>query len=143
MESTVKANAMSLSLLARNVYSVCFTMRDSRELLRGELAQAREKFFTGGRRALRVGKNEVVRGFDGKLRGKLSRHGFYWKKSAGSLALEESFQQRGGYLLVTRDFRGAIVSRMFFDKSLLWVKSEYYEPWDAQNPRGDVQARGL
>lgn len=135
MESTVTANAMSLSLLARNVYGVCFTMRDSRELLRGELAQAREKFFTGGRRALRVGKNEVVRGFDGKLRGKLSRHGFYWKKSAGSLALEESFQQRGGYLLVTRDFRGAIVSRMFFDKSLLWVKSEYYEPWDAQNPR--------
>ena len=135
MESTVTANAMSLSLLARNVYGVCFTMRDSRELLRGELAQAREKFFTGGRRALRVGKNEVVRGFDGKLRGKLSRHGFYWKKSAGSLALEESFQQRGGYLLVTRDFRGAIVSRMFFDKSLLWVKSEYYEPWDTQNPR--------
>ena len=65
MESTVTANAMSLSLLARNVYGVCFTMRDSRELLRGELAQAREKFFTGGRRALRVGKNEVVRGFDG------------------------------------------------------------------------------
>ena len=73
MESTVTANAMSLSLLARNVYGVCFTMRDSRELLRGELAQAREKFFTGGRRALRVGKNEVVRGFDGKLRGTLSR----------------------------------------------------------------------
>ena len=43
MESTVTANAMSLSLLARNVYGVCFTMRDSRELLRGELAQAREK----------------------------------------------------------------------------------------------------
>ena len=42
MESTVTANAMSLSLLARNVYGVCFTMRDSRELLRGELAQARE-----------------------------------------------------------------------------------------------------
>ena len=38
MESTVTANAMSLSLLARNVYGVCFTMRDSRELLRGELS---------------------------------------------------------------------------------------------------------
>ena len=37
MESTVTANAMSLSLLARNVYGVCFTMRDSRELLRGEI----------------------------------------------------------------------------------------------------------
>ena len=44
MESTVTANAMSLSLLARNVYGVCFTMRDSRELLRGE--QDRRSFFS-------------------------------------------------------------------------------------------------
>ncbi len=48
MESTVTANAMSLSLLARNVYGVCFTMRDSRELLRGELAQARRNSSPGG-----------------------------------------------------------------------------------------------
>ena len=133
MESTT--SAMSLSLLARNVYGVCFTRRDSRELLEGELAQAREKFFSGGRKALRVGKSQVVRDFAGKLRGKLSRRGFYWKKTAGKVALEEAFQQRGGYLLLTRDFRGIIISRVFLDKSLLWTKSEYYEPWDAQNPR--------
>ena len=141
MESSVASSAMSLSLLARNVYCVCFADRDSLDILRGELAAARERYFTGGRKALRVGKREIVRGFEGKLQGKLSRRSFYWRKSAanvtgtGRLMLEEAFEQRGGYVLVNRDFRNVIASRVFFDKSLLWLKSEYYEPWDAHNPR--------
>lgn len=141
MESSVASSAMSLSLLARNVYCVCFADRDSLDILRGELAAARERYFTGGRKALRVGKREIVRGFEGKLQGKLSRRSFYWRKSAanvtgtGRLMLEEAFEQRGGYVLVNRDFRNVIASRVFFNKSLLWLKSEYYEPWDAHNPR--------
>ena len=141
MEQNVASSAMSLSLLARNVYCVCFTSRDSLDILRGELATAREKYFTGGCKALRVGKHEIIRGFEGKLQGKLSRRSFYWRKAAnrvtgtGRLMLEEAFDQRGGYVLVRRDFRNIITSRVFFDKSLIWLKSEYYEPWDARNAR--------
>ena len=132
---------MSLSLLARNVYCVCFADRDSLDILRGELALARERYFTGGCKTLRVGKREVIRGFEGKLQGKLSRRGFFWRKSAhnvtgtGNLLLEEAFDQKGGYLLVNRDFRNIIASRVFFNKALAWLKSEYYEPWDTQNAR--------
>ena len=141
MEQNVTASAMSLSLLARNVYCVCFTDRDSSETLRGELAQAREKFFSGNRKTVRVDSRERIRGFQGKLQGKLSRRTFFWRKSAahvtgqGRLMLEEAFDQRGGYVLVTRDFRGVIASRVFFDKTLLWLKSEYYEPWDNHTAR--------
>ena len=132
---------MSLSLLARNVYCVCFADRDSLDILRGELALARERYFTGGCKTLRVGKREVIRGFEGKLQGKLSRRGFFWRKSAhnvtgtGNLLLEEAFDQKGGYLLVNRDFRNIIASRVFFNKALAWLKSEYYEPWDTHNAR--------
>ena len=141
MESNVTTNAMSTSLLARHVYCVCFTDRDSLDILRGELALAREKFFTGGQKTLRVGKKQVIRGFDGKLQGTISRRSFYWSKSvrnvagAGRLALEESFDQKGGYVLVNRDFRSVITSRVFFDKSQIWLKSEYYEPWDPHTAR--------
>lgn len=141
MEPNVTSSAMSASLLARNVYCVCFADRDSLDILRGELALAREKFFTSGRKSLRVGKKEVIRGFDGKLQGKLSRRSFYWNKSAnkvtgtGRLVLEEVFDQKGGYVLVNRDFRNVIASRVFFDKSMIWLKSEYYEPWDSHNAR--------
>ena len=141
MEPNVASSAMSLSLLARNVYCVCFAERDSLDILRGELALARERYFTGGCKTLRVGKREVIRGFEGKLQGKLSRRGFFWRKSAhnvtgtGNLLLEEAFDQKGGYLLVNRDFRNIIASRVFFNKALAWLKSEYYEPWDTHNAR--------
>lgn len=141
MEPNVTTNAMSTSLLARHVYCVCFTDRDSLDNLRGELALAREKFFTGGQKALRLGKKQVIRGYDGKLQGKITRHSFYWSKTvrkvagAGRLALEEAFDQKGGYVLVSRDFRGIITSRVFYDKSQLWLKSEYYEPWDPHTAR--------
>lgn len=141
MEPNVASSAMSLSLLARNVYCVCFADRDSLDILWGELALARERYFTGGCKTLRVGKREVIRGFEGKLQGKLSRRGFFWRKSAhnvtgtGNLLLEEAFDQKGGYLLVNRDFRNIIASRVFFNKALAWLKSEYYEPWDTHNAR--------
>ena len=130
------ANAEGASLLFQNVYCVCFPQRDSVEALQGELAAARRRFFTNGRKAVKVGRHEIVKGFDGDLRGKISRWGFYWKKTAlgvsgqKGVALEEAFDQKGGYVLVNRDFRGLIVSRVFFDKEHAWQKSEYYEPWD-------------
>ncbi len=124
------------SLLSQNVYCVCFPQRDSLEVLQGELAAARRRFFTSGKKAVKMGRHEVVKGFDGDLRGKLSRWGFYWKKTAlgvsgqKGVALEEAFDQKNGYVLVNRDFRGVIVSRVFFNKEHAWQKSEYYEPWD-------------
>lgn len=130
------ANAEGASLLFQNVYCVCFPQRDSLEALQGELATARKRFFASGRKTVKVGRHEIVKGFDGDLRGKISRRGFYWKKTAlavsgqKGVALEEAFGQKGGYVLVNRDFRGLIVSRVFFDKELAWQKSEYYEPWD-------------
>lgn len=141
MENTITNNAISASLLARNVYGVCFPQRDTMDALHSEFAAAREKFFTGGRKRVRVGRSEVVQGFDGKLKGKVSRRGLYWKKTAAgmaggrAIALEEAFDQRGGYVLVRRDFRNIIVSRTFFDKGQIWLKSEYYEPWDTVNAR--------
>lgn len=128
--------AEGASLLSQDVYGVCFPKRDSLEMLQGELASARQRFFTGGRKAVKVGRRETVKGFDGDLRGKLSRWGFYWKKTAlgvsgqKGVALEEAFDQKGGYVLVSRDFQGVIVSRAFFSKDHAWQKSEYYEPWD-------------
>ena len=137
MENTITSNAMSASLLSRDVYGVCFPQRDSLDVLHSEFAAAREQFFSGGRKTVKVGRSQVVKGFDGKLKGKLTRRGLYWKKTATgmagerAIALEEVFEQKGGWVLVTRDFRNVIVSRAFFNKSHIWLKSEYYEPWDA------------
>lgn len=134
MDHTTKiGTGMSASLLARDVYGVCFPERDNLDTLQSELAAARRKFFTRGKRTVRVGKSEIIKGFDGKLHGKMTRHGLYWKKAVGKISLEEAFDQKNGYSVVYRDLRGIITSRVFYDRNQLWIKSEYYEPWDSGN----------
>lgn len=139
MDVKQAASTMSESLLARDVYCVCFPERDGLDSLSGELAAARKKFLSGKKKAVKVGKSEIIKGFDGKLQGKLARRAFYWKKSAGKAGgktvLEEAFDRKGGYLVVKRDFQNVIVSRTFFDRDHRWVKSEYYEPWDSVSAR--------
>lgn len=127
-ETTIVENPMSSSLLTRNVYCVCFTQRDSSELFHGELAQARKSYFSDGQKTVRVGKAQIVKGFEGKLSGKISRRGFYWRKQANRVNLEESFHQKGGYVVIMRDFSGFISARLYFDKEHNWIKSEYYNP---------------
>lgn len=119
---------------------VCFPLREGLDGLRGELALARREFLTNGRKTVRAGKDQTVKGFSGKLKGKLSRRSMFWEKkvagaSGGSVTLEESFRVDEGWLVVMRDLHGAIVSRVYFDLDQRWIRSEYYEPWNASIPR--------
>ncbi len=119
---------------------VCFPLRDGVGSVHGELAQARHRFFTGARKPVRVDSSQTLKGFEGRIRGRISRRSFYWKKSAkgasgGGVTLEEAFGQKDGWVLVTRDLLGVIVSRTYFDKEQRWIRSEYYEPWDSGSPR--------
>lgn len=125
------ASAMSKSLVNREISCVCYPAQDGLECLQGELAAVRKKFFTGNRKTVHAGTAELHNVFDGKLSGKISRRHLYWKKTSGKLVLEEAFEQPNGYVVVKKDFRGVTVSRTFFDKGHTWLKSEYFEPWNA------------
>ena len=134
METQAPKTSMSSSLLAREVFAVCFPQREGMETLRDPLSDLRRRFFTGGKKTVKAGKAESVNGYSGKIKGKLSGRRLYWKKTVGSLAVEESFDQVKGSVVVRRDLEGNIASRVFFDRSQIWIKSEYYDPWDLTNP---------
>lgn len=125
-----EAGGATQSLMLRNLYGICYPQRDTMEYLHSELTQARKKFFSGKKRAVRVGNKDLQHVFEGKLTGKMTRHSLYWKKTSARMVLEEAFDQPNGYVLVKKDFRGVTVSRTFFDRNHFWVKSEYYEPWN-------------
>ena len=125
------ASAMSKSLMNREIVCVCYPAQDGLECLKGELAAVRKKFFAGNRKTVHAGTADLHNVFDGKLFGKMSRRHLYWKKTSGKLVLEEAFEQPNGYVVVKKDFRGVTVSRTFFDKGHVWLKSEYFEPWNA------------
>ncbi len=119
---------------------VCFPQRDGFAPLRGELAAARREFFARSRRTVRVERACAIKGFSGHVRGRISRRGFYWKKTvqgaaSGPVALEEAFGCLDGWLVTSRDLRGIITSRTFFDREHRWTRSEYYEPWNPASPR--------
>lgn len=119
---------------------VCFPQRDGMEPLQGELAAARRRFFADPKHTVSIDKAQSVKGFGGHLRGKLSRRHFYWKKkisgtAGGEVIVEEAFGRKDGWVLVTRDMYGVIVSRGFFDKKHQWLRTEYYEPWDSGRAR--------
>ncbi len=115
---------------------VCFPQRDGVEPLGGELTAARRRYFTDPKHTVSLDKAQNFKGFNGHVRGKLSKRHFYWKKkitgtAAGEVIVEEAFGQKDGWVLVTRDMYGVIVSRNFFDKKHEWLRTEYYEPWDS------------
>lgn len=87
----------------------------------------RKSFFENGGKTVRLNKSGVIKGLEGKIRGKMSGQGMYWKKTAGSADIEESFMSREGYLVVKRNFDSVITARIHFDKNHRWLKSEYYE----------------
>lgn len=119
---------------------VCFPQRDGVEPLGGELTAARRRYFTDPKHTVSLDKAQNFKGFNGHVRGKLSKRHFYWKKkitgtAAGEVIVEEAFGQKDGWVLVTRDMYGVIVSRNFFDKKHEWLRTEYYEPWDSGRAR--------
>lgn len=119
---------------------VCFPQRDGMEPLLGELAAARRKLFADPKHTVSIDRDQNVKGFSGHVRGRLSKRRFYWKKkisgtSGGEVIVEEAFGQKDGWMLVVRDMYGVIVSRSFFDKNHQWLRTEYYEPWDAGRAR--------
>ncbi len=115
------------SLLVHDVYAVCFTEYDGLDGLHSALAQLRKAYFSGGGKTVRVGRSDVIRGYAGKLSGKMSRRRLLWRKTAGGVVLEESFDHQGQHIVVYKDFQGVILHRCFFDREHRWIKSEYYE----------------
>lgn len=125
-----KGNAISVSLLNRKIYTVRCTGFEPLAAFHDAFYAARRRFFETGKSA-RVKEAGIYEGLSGELRGKLTRHGLKWKKTAGKAVLEQSFV-RGGQRGI--DFftpAGVLASRMFFDRELHWLRTEYFSPDDS------------
>ena len=119
---------------------VCLPKRDGMEPIGGELALARRRFLLDQRHAVSIDRDQNIKGFKGRVKGRIGRRRFFWRMkvrgtSGGEIALEEAFGQKNGWTMVVRDMYGVIVSRSFFDKQHLWLRTEYYEPWDTDQAK--------
>lgn len=134
-EGKASITKMGDSLVIKEICAVCYTSRESIEVLNGELSQARKRFFSKGRKTVKVSSADMSKGFEGKLKGKIAKHSFAWKKVAGGIVLEEAMSAKAGSVLVMRNYNNFVTARVFFDKEQAWTKSEYFDPTDSANPQ--------
>lgn len=124
----IQKNNISQSLVNKKVYGVCLTSREGTDILNDDFAIMRKNFFDGNMKTVKVStKDDVIKGFAGKLKGKMKKRGLSWKRTAGKTITEESFNYNGGSAIVRRDYFGTIISKIYFDKQHVWLKSEYFD----------------
>lgn len=127
MNQETTTSKMSESLLNKDVYCVCFTERDGTDILSDEFAQMRKDFFENGQKPVKLNlKDDIISGFNAKLKGKLRTNKLLWKRTAGKMVTEESFPYNGGFAVIKRDYFGVVNGKIYFDKNHLWIKSEYF-----------------
>lgn len=129
-----KANAISVSLLNRKIYAVCFTGCDTLASFHGALYNARRRFFESGK-TVRIRETGVYNGLSGEVRGKLNRRALKWEKTAGGRTAEASFSRGGQRGVDFFDPNGALTARVYFDREQHWLRTEYFAPDD------DVRAK--
>ena len=129
-----KANAISVSLLNRKIYAVCYTGIDTLGAFHGALYNARRRFLETGKTA-RVREAGIYDGTPGEVRGKVSRRGFKWEKTAGGRTLEAAFSSGSQRGIAFRDPDGALRARIYFDREQHWVRTEYFAPDDDQRAK--------
>ena len=129
-----KANAISVSLLNRKIYAVCYTGFDTISAFHGALYGARRRFLETGK-AARVRETGIYDGTPGEVRGKIGRRGFKWEKSAGKRTLESAFSNGSQRGIAFWDPDGALRARIFFDRDQHWLRTEYFAPDDDQRAK--------
>ena len=129
-----KANAISVSLMNRNIYAVCFTGFDTLASFHGALYSARRRFFESGK-TVRIRETGIFSGLPGEVRGKLSRRTFKWEKSADGRTTEVSFARGGQRGVEFFEPNGALRARVYFDREQHWLRTEYFAPDNAERAK--------
>lgn len=122
----IKGNSLSESLLNKNVYYVLLTSREDSSLLRGDIALARKSFFEKGRKKVKAKRDTFRDGVEGKLQFKLKRRNLKWKRTESKVTTEECFKNRGIFTIASRDLNGSLISKISYNKNMLWIKTEYF-----------------
>lgn len=124
-----KTNSISVSLLNRKIYSVCYPEIDTIAAFHGALFHARRRFYETGK-TVHVREAGIYSGLSGETTGKISRRSLKWKKLAGGHTLEALFSQRKQHGIEFSEPGGILRCRIFLDNDHHWVRSEYYAPED-------------
>lgn len=123
-------SVMSENLLTKDVYGICFTERETLDCKIDNFFAARRRFLQSDKKRVKVNEKQIVMGMAGEVKIKFSSRNLLFKKTAGKIVVEESYQAPIGFVVVRRNLDNFITSKIFFDKDHQWIKSEYFDAPD-------------
>jgi hypothetical protein len=107
------------------LYTVCYTPFDGSNRNDNLLAEVRRDFLQTHKAA--SGKVcSFAAGTEVRVRYKIGRGKFRWKKNCQEVVLQEAFQQKDGYYILTRNMAGETVSKACYDRNHSWLQTAYY-----------------
>lgn len=137
----MELTAMSDSLFNANVYSVYLTKEEGQGSYHRELSELRRKFFENGKKKQKYKNKSTILGYPEKIKGHIKKHDFKWKKIAGSATKEEAFCISRNFVVVIRDLGGSIISKITYNRDMLWIKTEYFRTDDFTTPHTILKPR--
>lgn len=137
----MELTAMSDSLFNTNVYSVYLTKEEGHGSYHHELGELRRRFFENGKKKQKYKNKSTVLGYSEKTKGCIKKHDLKWKKTAGSVTKEEAFCISKNYVVVIRDLGGSIISKITYNRDMLWIKTEYFRTDNYTTPHTILKPR--
>ena len=107
-------------------YTVFYRQYDGSPEKSTLLSTVRREYFSG-RRTVRGSGRGLESGLEIRVRYRIGKNCFLWRKTCGKTVLQESFRRPGGgYALVTHNVAGQLVSRTDYGRDLGWIRTAYY-----------------
>lgn len=106
-------------------YTVFYRRYDGSYEKSALLGTVRREFFERGKTVRGSGRG-LESGCEIRVRYRLGKNCFLWRKTCGKTVLQESFRRPGGYSLVTHNVAGELVSRTDYDRALVWLRTAYF-----------------
>ena len=137
----MELTAMSDSLFNANVYSVYLTTEEGPGSYHRELCELRRKFFENGKKKQKYNSKSSMLGYPEKIKGRIKKHDLKWKKTAGTVVKEEAFCISKNFVVVIRDLGGSIISKITYNRDMLWIKTEYFRTDNYTTPHTILKPR--
>ena len=137
----MELTAMSDSLFNANVYSVYLTTEEGPGSYHRELGELRRKFFENGKKKQKYNSKSSMLGYPEKIKGRIKKHDLKWKKTAGTVVKEEAFCISKNFVVVIRDLGGSIISKITYNRDMLWIKTEYFRTDNYTTPHTILKPR--
>ncbi len=127
MNSQKIGDFSSESLMNKNICYAYYNHYEPKYYLNKELCDSRAEFYNNSKMKIKVNIKGTESGMDSRIVGTISNRVFAWKKIVGKIKTAECYLVGKDYVLLLKDLEGEVYGKIFYDKNLDWIKTEYHK----------------